>query len=50
MLRQIFRADINLKNRSKLAKAMEVATCYLLDGELAKNKRKDFDKLTIGAE
>ena len=50
MLRRIFRADINLKNRPKLAKVMEAATCYLLDGELANSKRNDFDKLTIWAE
>jgi len=50
MLRQIFRADINLKNRGRLSKVMEVATCYLLDGELAKSKKNDFDKLTIWAE
>ena len=50
MLRQIFRANINLKNRSKLAKTMEVSTCYLLDGELANNKRNDFNRLTIWAE
>lgn len=50
MLRRIYRADINLKNRRRLSKIMEDATCYLLDGELCKNKRKDFDKLTIWAE
>lgn len=50
MLRRIYRADINLKNRRRLAKIMEDAICYLLDGELAKCKRNDFDKLTIWAE
>ena len=50
MLRRIFRTDINLKNRQKLAKVMEATTCYLLDGELAKSKRNDFDKLTIWAQ
>lgn len=50
MFRQIFRTDINLRARAKLAKVMDVGTCYLLDGELSKSKRNDFDKLTIWAE
>ena len=50
MARKIYREDINMKARPKLTKILSEATCYLLDGELARSKRNDFDKLTIWAE
>ncbi len=46
----IDKQHINMRVRPKLAKIMEKATCYLLDGELAKNKRQDAGDLLILAE
>lgn len=46
----IDKEHINMRARPKLAKAMEKATCYLLDGELSKSKRNDVGALTIWAE
>ena len=39
-----------MKARPKLAKVMEKASCYLLEGEIAKSKRQDAGSLTIWAE
>ena len=46
----IDKEHINMRARPKLAKVMEKATCYLLDGELSKSKRNDTGSLTIWAE
>lgn len=50
MIKTIDKQHINQTNRGKLAKVMEKATCYLLEGELAKDKRQDFDGLTVLAD
>lgn len=41
MAKMITKQHINMTARPKLAKVMEKASCYLLEGELAKNKRQD---------
>ena len=46
----IDREHINMRARPKLAKVMEQATCYLLEGKLSKSKRNDAGALTIWAE
>ena len=48
--RIIDKKQINQSKRPKLAAVMDKATCYLLDGELAKNKKQDAGGLTVLAE
>ncbi len=50
MARIIEKIHINMKARPRLSKVMEKATCYLLEGEIAKSKREDKGELLIWAE
>lgn len=50
MAKMITKQHINMTARPKLAKVMEKAVCYLLEGELSKNKRLDAGALTIMAD
>lgn len=48
--RVIEKQYINLKKRKELSRIMERATCYLLEGELAKGKRHDLGQLIVFAD
>ena len=50
MAKMITKKHINMTARPRLTKVMEKAVCYLLEGELAKNKRLDAGALTIIAD
>ncbi len=50
MAKMITKKHINMTARPRLAKVMEKANCYLLEGELAKNKRQDAGALKVLAD
>lgn len=50
MARPVYKDSINQTLRPRLAKILQSYSCYLLDGELAKNKRQDWDRLVLFAE